>query len=88
VTELRRAAPFLAIALLVALAGCTLLGLPSTERAPLALELQNAEARCADSIEATFDPELGYPVGVSVNPVEDMFDDEFAFEIRDLEALP
>jgi hypothetical protein len=42
----------------------------------------------ADELSVTFDPVLGYPTSVNANPVLDMHDDEFSFEITDFVAGP
>jgi hypothetical protein len=45
-----------------------------------------AENLDADEIEVAFDPVLGYPTSVTANPDQDMFDEEFSFEITNLVA--
>jgi len=41
-------------------------------------EIQEAITDDVDDLRVSFDPDLGYPIGYSVDPVLDLFDDEYA----------
>ena len=40
----------------------------------------------ADEIEVTFDPAFGFPAHVNANPDDQMFDEEFSFDVTDFVA--
>jgi hypothetical protein len=50
--------------------------------------IQNAILRRADNVRVTFQPELGYPVEIGIDPSSRQADDEIEYQITDFTVLP
>jgi hypothetical protein len=50
--------------------------------------IKDAYVRNAAVVKVTYDPELHFPVSVSIDWYLNIIDDEFSFEVRDLRPIP
>lgn len=50
--------------------------------------IQNAILRRADNVRVVFQPELGYPIEIGINPSNRQVDDEIEYQITNFTVLP